>query len=99
MPKVYLTLAQRKAALKESRNKAYKRRLRDILEDRGIKQKELALRIGVAETTLCNWNKDSGKTSVEALRNISDELDLSDEDIVVLVRGRPGKKRGENAHD
>ncbi len=55
-------------------NKTFSERLSELLEKRGMTQKELALRIGVTEASLSRYMNSDRKPRSEVLANIATAL-------------------------
>lgn len=87
MPKVLLTAAQRAADLEAKRQREFVRIMSKRRDD-GMSHKSLALVIGVSPSTISDWKKNSGQMSVQALRKLADAANLTDEEILRIVRGK-----------
>lgn len=87
MPKSILTASQR-----EEEKNAYRQRefIRILLEMKidGISQNSIAYDMGVSPATICDWKKDTGTMSLNALRRFVEVANLTDEQILRLVRGK-----------
>ena len=84
MPKAILTASQR-----EEEKNAYRQRefLLEMKID-GISQNSIAYEMGVSPATICDWKKDTGTMSLNALRRFVEVANLTDEQILRLVRGK-----------
>lgn len=49
-------------------------RIRELRNERGISQKDLAGKIGVAQNTIAQYEKGTAKTSLDVLVNLADIL-------------------------
>jgi putative transcriptional regulator len=56
-------------------------RIKQILENRGLKQKWLADKIGVTEVTISNWVNNRTYPSIETLLTISTVLNIEVRDL------------------
>jgi transcriptional regulator with XRE-family HTH domain len=92
MPKTFLTAAQREADAARRRQKEFIR----ILDERrydGISHKEIAIKIGVSPTTISDWKREVGGMSIHYLRKLIVAADLTDEEVLRIIRGKcDGKK-------
>lgn len=87
MPKVILTASQREEDKNAYRQKEFVRILMEMKID-GINQKDIAYDMGVSPATVCDWKKDTGSMSLKALRRFVEVANLTDEQILRLVRGK-----------
>ena len=56
--------------------------LKELLKSKGVKQKWLAMRIGVSEVTMCNWVKEKSTPSKKNLEKLSEILNVQLKDLV-----------------
>ena len=87
MPKVVLTASQREAEKNAYRQREFVRILIEMKTD-GISQKSIADDMGVSPATICDWKKDTGTMPLRALRRFVEVANLTDEQILRLVRGK-----------
>ena len=50
-------------------------RIHDILEEKGLKQKDLALRLGKSEAEISKWMRGTHNFTIDTLVSIEDALD------------------------
>ena len=50
-------------------------RIHDILEERGLKQKDLALKLGKSEAEISKWMRGTHNFTIDTLVSIEDALD------------------------
>ena len=87
MPKVVLTASQREAEKNAYRQREFVRILLEMKID-GISQQSIAYDMGVSPATICDRKKDTGTMSLNALRRFVEVANLTDEQILRLVRGK-----------
>lgn len=87
MPKVILTAAQREADRDAYRQREFVRVMLGIKAD-GISHQSIAADIGASPSTVSNWKRDSGKMSLRMFRRLVDVADLTDDEILRIVRGK-----------
>lgn len=56
--------------------------LKELLKSKGVKQKWLAMRIGVSEVTMSNWVKEKSTPSKRNLEKLSEILNVQLKDLV-----------------
>ena len=61
-------------------------RIRDIIDDRDMTQKELALRLDIRYTTLNNYLKKYNRVPLEVLRSIAVELNVTTDYLFDLAK-------------
>ena len=59
-------------------------RLKKILEERGVKQSELAKKLGVSTVSLSNWSTGKSQPSLETVVRICQILDVKLEELVQI---------------
>lgn len=59
-------------------------RVRDLMEQRGIKAKQLTAELGISNSSFTDWGKGKGSPSLDAVTKFSDYFGVS---IDYLVRG------------
>ncbi len=59
-------------------------RLKRILEERGIKQSQLAKKLGVSTVSLSNWSTGKSLPSLETVVRICQILDVKIDDLVQI---------------
>ena len=64
-----------------------KNKLKDILNERGIKQNWLADQVSVNKTTIGNIASNKYNTSLEVAFKIADILDMKVDEIFYLIKG------------
>lgn len=69
--------------------------LRELLNDRGITQKQLAISLNIAASTLGNYIQDSREPDFETLKRLADYFDVS----VDYLLGHRSKKANTQAED
>lgn len=89
MPRV--TWFQREAAEREYKQKQFARVLVDRKAD-GITQKSIALDLGVDPATVTGWKHNCGNMSLGAFQKLVEVADLSDNEILLIVRGKTPRK-------
>ncbi len=57
-------------------------RLKEILEERGVKQYDLAQKLGVSKVSLSNWSTGKSQPSLGTIVRICQILDVKIEDLV-----------------
>lgn len=82
---------QREAAKKEYRQKQFARVLLERKAD-GITQKRIAADLGVDPATITAWKHDCGNMSLGAFIRMIEIADLSDEEILLITRGKIPRK-------
>ena len=87
MPKVILTAAQREREREIYRQEQFNHILLSR-KSKGVDHQDLAAYIGVTPVTVAKWKNDCGKMSLDSFRKFSDAANLSDEEILLLVRGK-----------
>ena len=87
MPKVILTASQREEEKNAYRQREFVRILLEMKID-GISQNSIAYEMGVSPATICDWKRDTGTMSLNALRRFVEVANLTDEQILRLVRGK-----------
>ena len=92
MPRVTWMLQQRNAAEKEYRQKAFARVLIERKAD-GLTQKSIAEDLGVDPATLSIWKRNCGNMSLGAFQRLVEVADLSDEEILLITRGKFPRKQ------
>lgn len=55
----------------------FARAILDYLDREGITREQLCVRIGVPYTTMQNWIKGRGGTSIQKMQEIADELGIT----------------------
>lgn len=60
-------------------------RVRDLMEQRGIKAKHLTAELGISNSSFTDWGKGKGAPSLDAVTKFSDYFGVS---IDYLVRGK-----------
>lgn len=65
--------------------------IRDERKKRGLTQAQLAEKIGVAQTTVANWENDTRNASVKNLQKIADALEIPIANLAVAVVYRNGE--------
>lgn len=50
-------------------------RIHDVLEEKGLKQKDLALRLGKSEAEISKWMRGTHNFTIDTLVSIEDALD------------------------
>jgi len=87
VPKVLLTALQReldKAAYRQAQfNAALLTR-----KAKGVDHQDLAAYIGVTPITIAKWKSDCGKMSLSYFQKLTEAANLSDEEILMIVRGK-----------
>lgn len=86
MPKVLLTAAQREADLEKKRQKAFNMVLMDRKAE-GLPNKKIADQISVDPATFSSYKTDCGKMSLRAFRRFADAVELTDHEILSIIRG------------
>ena len=89
MPRI--TWMQRNAAEKEYRQKAFARVLIDRKAD-GLTQKSIATDLGVDPATVSLWKRNCVNMSLGAFQKLVVVADLSDEEILQIIRGKVPRK-------
>ena len=56
--------------------------LKEILKNKGVKQKWLATRIGVSEVTVSNWVKEKSIPSQKHLDRLCEVLNISTKELI-----------------
>ena len=56
--------------------------LKELLKSKGVKQKWLAMRIGVSEVTMSNWVKEKSSPSKRNLDKLSKVLNVQLNDLI-----------------
>jgi transcriptional regulator with XRE-family HTH domain len=56
--------------------------LKELLKSKGVKQKWLAMRIGVSEVTMSNWVKEKSSPSKRNLDKLSEVLNVQLNDLI-----------------
>lgn len=86
MPKVLLTAAQREADREKKRQKAFNMVLMERKAD-GLPNKKIADEIAVDPATFSGYKTDCGRMSLRAFRRFADAVDLTDKEILSIVKG------------
>lgn len=89
MPRV--TWFQREAAEREYKQKQFARVLVDRKAD-GLTQKSIATDLGVDPATVSLWKRNCGNMSLGAFQKLVEVADLSDNEILLIVRGKTPRK-------
>lgn len=86
MPKVRLTALQR-----ELEKEAYRQeQFNSVLLSRkakGLDHQDLVAYVGVSPVTIAKWKADCSKMTLAYFRRLSDAANLSDAEILAIVRG------------
>ena len=86
MPKVLLSAAQREADREKKRQKAFNMVLMDRKAD-GLPNKTIADRISVDPATFSGYKTDCGRMSLRSFRRFADAVNLTDNEILSIIRG------------
>ena len=86
MPKVLLTAAQREADREKKRQKAFNMVLMNRKAE-GLSNKTIADHIAVDPATFSGYKTDCGRMSLRAFRRFADTVDLTDKEILSIIRG------------
>lgn len=65
---------------------AVENRLKEILDERGIKQNWLAEQVGMAASTMSNLLKNKNQTNIDLAFKIADKLDMRIDEIFIYTR-------------
>lgn len=87
MPKVFLTATQRAMEREAYRQEQFNSVLLNR-KAKGMDHQVLASVIGVTSTTLSKWKNDSGKMSLDNFRKLADVVQMTDEEILRVVKGK-----------
>ncbi len=68
-------------------------RIFEILNDRGMTQKEFAIKTGIAESTISDWKRRGANPAAENIMKISQVLGVDVEELLsgVVKRGKRGR--------
>ena len=87
MAKVLLTALQRELEREAYRQEQFNRILL-IRKAGGLDHQALAAYVGVTPLTVSKWKSDCGKMTLSYFRKLVDTANLSDEEILLIVRGK-----------
>ncbi len=87
MPKVILTALQRELEREAYRQEQFNSALL-ARKAKGLDHQDLASYVGVSPVTIAKWKADCGKMTLSYFRKLSDAAGLSDEEILLIVRGK-----------
>ncbi|MCX7843234.1 MAG: helix-turn-helix domain-containing protein [Clostridia bacterium] len=62
--------------------KTFGDRLKEVRKNRGIKQKELAKMIGVANSTISNWENNTNQPDIDTIKLLCDALGITPSDLI-----------------
>ena len=74
-------------------------RIQEIRKGKGIKQKELADKLGIAENTLSQYETGSREPDIETTKRIANELGVSVDELVGAKKEKPSGKNAEGLSD
>ena len=71
----------------------FRKRIFEILNDRGMTQKEFAIKTGIAESTISDWKRRGANPAAENIMKISQVLGVDVEELLsgVVKRGKRGR--------
>lgn len=69
------------------RNEAFAGAIGRHIEAKRLKRSEFAARVGISRITLHNWMDNPGIVTLTYLRILAREAQISDNDILTIVRG------------
>lgn len=87
MPKVLLTAAQRELEREAYRQEQFNTALLSR-KAKGQDHQDIAACIGVSPVTVAKWKTDCGKMTLSYFRKLSEAANLSDEEILLIIRGK-----------
>lgn len=87
MPRVYLTALQRELANEAYRQEQFNTALLSR-KARGLDHQAIAYNIGVTPLTVSKWKTDCGKMTLSYFRKLAETANLSDEEILLIIRGK-----------
>ncbi len=87
MPKVLLTALQHELEREAFRQQQFNTALL-ARKANGLDHQEIAAVVGVSPTTVAKWKSDCGKMTLSYFRKFSEAANLSDEEILLIVRGK-----------
>lgn len=73
-------------------------RVFELLKERGMTQKELSIRTGIAESTISDWKKKKNNPVSDKVLILCEVLDVDPYDLLSGAEGRGGRSRSNDTY-